>query len=170
MSDFYQLSEEHMAVREAVRDLCDAKIAPFAAEVDAEARYPHEAAAALLASDFHAPHVPEEYGGAGADALATVIIIEEVARACVSSSVDPCGEQVGLAPDPDQRKPGAQGEAYLHQTCRPVRAVFLLPVGARCGHGCGWDEDHARFATAMTGSSMASSVGSPTLGRASSTQ
>ncbi len=98
MSDFYQLSEEHMAVREAVRDLCDAKIAPFAAEVDAEARYPHEAAAALLASDFHAPHVPEEYGGAGADALATVIIIEEVARACVSSSLIPAVNKLGSLP------------------------------------------------------------------------
>ena len=42
-----------------------------------------------MAADFHAPHVPEEYGGAGADALATVIVIEEVARACVSSFADP---------------------------------------------------------------------------------
>ena len=76
----YGLSEEHQAIREAVRDLCEAKVAPFAAEVDEQARYPNEAAAALKASDFHAPHVPEEYGGAGADALATVLVIEEIAR------------------------------------------------------------------------------------------
>ena len=89
MSEFplYALSEEHQAIREAVRAVADAKIAPFAAAVDEEARYPHEAAEALLASDFHAPHVPEQYGGAGADALATVLVIEEVARACVSSSL-----------------------------------------------------------------------------------
>ena len=67
----YALSEEHLAIRQAVRELCDAKVAPFAAAVDEEARFPHEAAAALLAADFHAPHVPEELGGAGADALAT---------------------------------------------------------------------------------------------------
>ncbi len=100
MSDapIYALSEEHQAIREAVREVCDAKVAPYAALVDEEARYPHEAAAALLASDFHAPHVPEEYGGAGADALATVLVIEEVARACVSASLIPAVNKLGSLP------------------------------------------------------------------------
>jgi alkylation response protein AidB-like acyl-CoA dehydrogenase len=100
MSEFplYALSEEHQAIREAVRAVSDAKIAPFAAAVDEEARYPHEAAEALLASDFHAPHVPEAYGGAGADALATVLVIEEVARACVSSSLIPAVNKLGSLP------------------------------------------------------------------------
>lgn len=94
----YALSEEHQAIREAVRAVADAKIAPFAAAVDEEARYPAEAAEALLAADFHAPHVPEEYGGAGADALATVIVIEEVARACASSSLIPAVNKLGSLP------------------------------------------------------------------------
>ena len=94
----FALSEEHQAVREAVRAVCDAKVAPFAADVDEHARYPEEAAAALLAADFHAPHVPEEYGGAGADALATVIVIEEVARACASSSLIPAVNKLGSLP------------------------------------------------------------------------
>ena len=94
----FALSEEHRAIREAVRDVCDAKVAPYAAEVDEEARYPQEAADALQASDFHAPHVPEEYGGAGADALATCIVIEEVARACVSSSLIPAVNKLGSLP------------------------------------------------------------------------
>ena len=94
----YALSEEHQAVREAVRALCDAKIAPYAADVDEHSRYPQEAADALLAADFHAPHVPEEYGGAGADALATVLVIEEVARACASSSLIPAVNKLGSLP------------------------------------------------------------------------
>ncbi len=100
MTDFplYALSEEHQAVREAVRAVAEAKIAPFAAEVDEEARYPAEAAKALLAADFHAPHVPEEYGGAGADALATVLVIEEVARVCASSSLIPAVNKLGSLP------------------------------------------------------------------------
>ncbi|GAA1530515.1 acyl-CoA dehydrogenase [Nocardioides humi] len=100
MSDhpMYALSEEHQAIREAVRAVCDAKVAPFAAEVDEEARYPREAAEALQAADFHAPHVPEEYGGAGADALATVLVIEEVARADVSASLIPAVNKLGSLP------------------------------------------------------------------------
>src|SRR5215210_2116289 len=94
----YAPSEEHRAIRKVVRELAEAKIAPFAAAVDEEARYPEEAAAALLAADFHAPHVPEAYGGAGADALATVLVIEEVARACVSSSLIPAVNKLGSLP------------------------------------------------------------------------
>ncbi len=94
----YALSEEHQAIREAVRAVAEAKIAPYAAEVDEEPRYPAEAAQALQAADFHAPHVPEEYGGAGADALATVLVIEEVARVCVSSSLIPAVNKLGSLP------------------------------------------------------------------------
>ena len=94
----FALSEEHQAIREAARAVCDAKVAPYATDVDENARFPDEAAAALLASDFHAPHVPEEYGGAGADALATCIIIEEVARACMSSSLIPAVNKLGSLP------------------------------------------------------------------------
>jgi alkylation response protein AidB-like acyl-CoA dehydrogenase len=94
----YALSEEHQAIREAVRAVCDAKVAPYAADVDENARYPQEAADALQAADFHAPHVPEEYGGAGADALATVLVIEEVARACASSSLIPAVNKLGSLP------------------------------------------------------------------------
>ena len=100
MNDFplYALSDEHQAIRAAVRAVCDAKVAPFAAEVDEEARYPREAAEALQAADFHAPHVPEEYGGAGADALATCLVIEEVSRACVSASLIPAVNKLGSLP------------------------------------------------------------------------
>jgi alkylation response protein AidB-like acyl-CoA dehydrogenase len=94
----FALSEEHQAIREAVRDLCEAKVAPYAAEVDEEGRYPDEAAKALQQADFHAPHVPEAYGGAGADALATVLVIEEVARVCMSSSLIPAVNKLGSLP------------------------------------------------------------------------
>jgi alkylation response protein AidB-like acyl-CoA dehydrogenase len=100
VSDFplFALSDEHQAIREAVRSLAEAKIAPYAADVDENARFPEEAAKALQAADFHAPHVPEEYGGAGADALATVLVIEEVARVCVSSSLIPAVNKLGSLP------------------------------------------------------------------------
>lgn len=98
MSDMFVLSEEHQAIREAVRAVAEAKVAPFAAEVDEQARYPREAHDALVAADFHAPHVPEEYGGAGADALATVLVIEEIARVDVSASLIPAVNKLGSLP------------------------------------------------------------------------
>ncbi|MET9498557.1 acyl-CoA dehydrogenase family protein [Streptomyces sp. NPDC006552] len=96
--DLYRPSEEHDMLREAIRALAETKIAPYAAAVDEEARFPQEAHDALVANDLHAVHVPEEYGGSGADALATVIVIEEVARACVSSSLIPAVNKLGSLP------------------------------------------------------------------------
>jgi alkylation response protein AidB-like acyl-CoA dehydrogenase len=119
---FYALSPEHEALREVVRQLADDKIAPYAAEVDQESRYPHEAQEALTKAELHAIHIPEAYGGAGADAIATVIVIEEVARACASSSLIPAVNKLGTVPlllsaseDLKQRylPPVARGEAMF---------------------------------------------------------
>ncbi|WP_433889765.1 acyl-CoA dehydrogenase family protein [Streptomyces sp. CA-111067] len=96
--DLFRTSEEHDMLRDAVRSLAEAKIAPFAAEVDEQARFPQEAREALEANDLHAIHVPEAYDGAGADALSTVIVIEEVARVCASSSLIPAVNKLGSLP------------------------------------------------------------------------
>ncbi len=100
MSDFdlFALSEDHQALAEAVREVCTDKVAPYAAAVDEESRFPTEAYEALRATDFHAPHIPEIYDGVGADALATCIVIEEVARACASSSLIPAVNKLGTMP------------------------------------------------------------------------
>jgi alkylation response protein AidB-like acyl-CoA dehydrogenase len=91
----YALSEEHDALREAVRALAEKEIAPFAAEVDEQARFPVEALTALNKAGFNAPHIPEEYAGEGADAIATNIVVEEVARVCASSSLIPAANKLG---------------------------------------------------------------------------
>jgi alkylation response protein AidB-like acyl-CoA dehydrogenase len=96
--DLFRISEDHQDLRDAVRQVAENKIAPYAAEVDANSAFPVEAYDALVASDFHAPHVPEEYDGVGADALATCIVIEEVARVCASSSLIPAVNKLGSLP------------------------------------------------------------------------
>ncbi len=96
--DLFRLSDEHRMLQEAVRAVCDDKIAPLAAEVDESGEFPQQSYDALRKADFHAVHVPEEYGGAGADALATCIVIEEVARVCASTSLIPAVNKLGTMP------------------------------------------------------------------------
>ncbi|MFD6953618.1 acyl-CoA dehydrogenase [Nocardiopsis sp. TSRI0078] len=100
MSDFdlFRTTEEHEELREAVRSVAEGRIAPHAAEVDEKSAFPQEALEALVATDFHAPHIAEEYDGVGADALATCIVIEEVARVCASSSLIPAVNKLGTMP------------------------------------------------------------------------
>ena len=98
MEALFQLPDEYISLRESVRALADEKIAPFARDVDENARFPEEAALALSANNLSAAHVPEEFGGEGADALAVVIIIEEIARVCGSSSLIPAVNKLGSLP------------------------------------------------------------------------
>jgi alkylation response protein AidB-like acyl-CoA dehydrogenase len=90
--------DEYKALRESVSALAQKKILPFAHDVDENARYPQEAADALQQAGLAAAHVPEEFGGQGADALATVIIIEEVARVCGAASLIPAVNKLGSVP------------------------------------------------------------------------
>ena len=138
----FALSEEHLAIREAVRAVCDAKVAPAAAEVDEKGEFPQASYDALAASDFAAPHIAEEYGGAGADALATCIVIEEVARACMSSSLIPSVNKLGTMPLI------LEGSEELKKKYLPGWPrggdVLLLPLRARGRLRRGGDEDPGR--------------------------
>src|ERR1700685_1425062 len=113
----YALSEEHVALRESVRALAEEKIAPHAAKVDESAQFPAEAHDALVKADLQAVHIPEEYGGAGADAIATGIVIEEGARACASSSLIPAVNKLGTVP-------------LLLSASEEVKQQFLPPVAS----------------------------------------
>lgn len=122
MDDLFTLPAEYEELRSVVRTLAEERIAPHAAAVDREARFPAEANDALIAAGFHAAHVPAAYGGEGADALAVCLIIEEVARVCGSSSLIPAVNKLGslpviLAGTPQQQAeyltPLARGEAMF---------------------------------------------------------
>jgi alkylation response protein AidB-like acyl-CoA dehydrogenase len=91
----FELPEEHLELRAAIRALAVKEIAPHAADVDENSRFPEEALEALNASAFNAVHVPEEYGGQGADSVAACIVIEEVARVDASASLIPAVNKLG---------------------------------------------------------------------------
>ena len=123
METLFSLPEEYQALRDSVRALADKKIQPFAGEVDAQARFPQEAFDALQNAGLAAAHVPTQYGGEGADALGVVIIIEEVARVCASSSLIPAVNKLGSVPlilggSEEQKKrwltPLAQGKGFSY--------------------------------------------------------
>ncbi|UGT69813.1 acyl-CoA dehydrogenase [Nocardia gipuzkoensis] len=93
--DLFKLEDFHDELRAAIRALAEKEIAPHAKDVDGHSRFPEEALTALNASGFNAVHVPEAYGGQGADSVATCIVIEEVARVCGSSSLIPAVNKLG---------------------------------------------------------------------------
>jgi alkylation response protein AidB-like acyl-CoA dehydrogenase len=82
-----ELAPEHASFRAAVRELAQGAVQPLAAEVDRDHRFPREAIKAATEAGLMGVLVPREYGGAGLDALAFAICIEELAQACASTAV-----------------------------------------------------------------------------------
>lgn len=82
-----ELTAEHAYFRAAVRELAQGVVLPLASEVDREHRFPDEAVKAASGAGLMGVLIPSEYGGAGLDALAFAICIEELAQACASTSV-----------------------------------------------------------------------------------
>jgi alkylation response protein AidB-like acyl-CoA dehydrogenase len=81
----FDLSPEHELVRDTVRQFALDRIAPVAAELDREKRFPYELAAELAELGLMGMTVPEEYGGGGTDTVSYAIAVEELAR--VDSSI-----------------------------------------------------------------------------------
>src|SRR5215467_9992085 len=94
----FELTEEHQELRAAVRALVDDKIAPRAAEVDESGEFSWDVHDVLVRAELTAVHIPEAYGGSGADVIAIVIVIEEVVRACAASSLIPAINKLGTVP------------------------------------------------------------------------
>jgi len=77
----FQLSADQLAIQALARELADAEIAPNAAEWDRDQRFPDELIPKLAELGLMGVCVPEEYGGAGADFLSYVLVLEELSRA-----------------------------------------------------------------------------------------
>jgi alkylation response protein AidB-like acyl-CoA dehydrogenase len=83
----FSLTDTHREFRASVRQLSEARIAPHAAEVDRDASYPWDSFKACVDLELPTIGIPVEYGGAGADHVIQAIMVEELARACASTSV-----------------------------------------------------------------------------------
>jgi alkylation response protein AidB-like acyl-CoA dehydrogenase len=77
----FQLSNEQREIRERAAEFADREVAPHAAELDREDRFPTQTFERLAEEGFTGLCVPEEYGGAGADFLSYVLLLEEISRA-----------------------------------------------------------------------------------------
>ena len=77
----FELTADQRAIQALTRDLAEAEIAPHAADWDREQRFPDELVPKLAELGLMGVCVPEEYGGAGADFVSYVLVLEELSRA-----------------------------------------------------------------------------------------
>jgi alkylation response protein AidB-like acyl-CoA dehydrogenase len=91
-------TDEQREFRAVLRQFCEDKIAPRAAEVDEKAEFPWDSYQACVEMELPGLGIPVEYGGAGADHVTQSIMVEEVARACASTSLSMLISKLGMIP------------------------------------------------------------------------
>ena len=144
----FALSEDHEELRQAVRSLAEDKIAPHAAEADEKAEFPRASYDALVASDFHAPHIPEEYDGVGPTRSRPASSSRRSPGSAPRRSLIPAVNKLGTMPlilaasDDVKRRylpPVARGRGDV--LLRPVRAGGGQRHGVHAHAGPGRDGD-----------------------------
>lgn len=94
----FRLTEEQIMIRDTAKRISQEKIAPLAAEIDAQERFPIENFTVLSENGLLGVNIPEQYGGSGAGQLANCLVLEEVSKACGSTSTILTNQ--GLASEP----------------------------------------------------------------------
>ena len=94
----FALTDAQQEFRTALRQMCEERVAPHAAQVDAEAAFPWDSFNACVDMELPALGLPVEYGGAGADHVTQALMVEELARVCASTSVTMLISKLGMIP------------------------------------------------------------------------
>ncbi len=135
----FELTDEQELIREAVREFAEAEVAPIAAELDRDHRFPYELMPKLAELNLMGMPYPEKVGGAGADYVSYVIAIEEVSRACASTGII-LSAHTSLATWPIYKfGTPAQHDRYLHDMAsgRRLGAFALTEPAAGTDAGAG---------------------------------
>jgi butyryl-CoA dehydrogenase len=119
-----QLTDEQSMIQAMAREFADEHVRPIAAEIDREARFPHETVKRMGELGLMGIAVPERWGGAGADAVSYVVALEEIAKACASHAVVMSVNN------------SLYGDPILKFGTDEQRARFLRPVASGHAIGC----------------------------------
>jgi alkylation response protein AidB-like acyl-CoA dehydrogenase len=124
----YGFSEEQIAIRDTIRELVQDRVAPRAAEIDEKAEYPRDIEQLFAQNGVLAIPFPEEYGGISGSSVTICMGIEEIAKACATSSLLLAVQALGAYPimaagTQEQKKrlcpPLAQGRMAAYALSEP---------------------------------------------------
>ncbi len=93
-----RMPDEEAQVLAAVRELVAEKVAPRAAEIDERGEFPQDIRKLFAENDMLGIPIPAEYGGLGGSFQTYVKVVEEVAKACASSSLIVAVQELAMLP------------------------------------------------------------------------
>ena len=135
----FNLSPEHLLIRKMMAEFTENEVKPIAAETDAKTLYPRENIEKLFDLGVMGMCIPKEYGGQGADPLASAICIEELSKQCASTG-DIVATHNGLCCGPiinfgteEQKKKYLPEQPFLRSVTAPViHLKCFISIRFRC--------------------------------------
>jgi alkylation response protein AidB-like acyl-CoA dehydrogenase len=97
-SDVYEVPEELLEFRAAIRQIATERVAPRAAEIDATDEYPWDIRELLAEHDILGLPFSEEYGGTGTGTLMLQMAVEELAKASAAVALMLMVQELGTLP------------------------------------------------------------------------
>ncbi len=94
----HRLTEDQVAIRDAVRTLAREKVAPRAAEIDRTAEFPEDLRRLLAAQGILGLPFPERFGGLGGPLLTVILAVEELSAACATTGLILAVQELGALP------------------------------------------------------------------------
>lgn len=82
----FKLTPDHEAIIADVKAFAKKEIAPLAAEIDSESKFPAEIIKKMAELGYMGINIPEEYGGSGLDDVYKVLVVREIAKYCASTA------------------------------------------------------------------------------------
>ena len=118
------LTDEQQMIQAMAREFAETAIRPIAAEIDREARFPHETVKRMGELGLMGIAIPEQWGGSGSDTVSYVVALEEIAKACASHAVIMSVNN------------SLYGDPVLKYGTDAQRERFLKPVASGHAQGC----------------------------------
>jgi alkylation response protein AidB-like acyl-CoA dehydrogenase len=94
----FEFTEEQIAIRGTIRELVQDRVAPRAAEIDQQGEYPKDIEELFAQNGILGIPFPERYGGISGSSVSICMGIEEIAKACASSSLILAVQALGAYP------------------------------------------------------------------------
>ena len=98
LADLYEIPREHLDLRDTIRQICQERVAPRAAEIDEKAEYPQDVRELFAEHDLFGLPFEVEHGGTGTGTLMLNMAIEEIAKVCASSALMLMVQELGTLP------------------------------------------------------------------------
>src|SRR6201987_2656475 len=98
LAELYTIPQEHLDLRDTIRQIAEERIAPRAAQIDEEAAYPHDLRQLLAEQDILGLPFDIEHGGTGTGTLMLNMAVEEIAKACASTALILMIQELGTLP------------------------------------------------------------------------